>query len=86
MRKHLLLLVIILGFSINLNAQCDNALPISEDFSNTFAVNSCWSYIDYDGDGLGWSITSLDGSGNKGLKSKSFAGTALTPDNWIIYS
>ncbi|WP_223551536.1 T9SS-dependent choice-of-anchor J family protein [Aestuariivivens sp. NBU2969] len=67
-----------------LNAQCDNTLPVNEDFSNTFAVNSCWTYIDADGDGLGWSITSMDGSGNKGLKSKSFAGTALTPDNWII--
>ncbi len=64
--------------------QCHDTLPVTEDFSNTFAVNSCWTYIDADGDGLGWSITSMDGSGNKGLKSKSFAGTALTPDNWII--
>ena len=82
--KQFILLIFILSLALNINAQCDNTLPVNEDFSNTFAVNSCWTYIDADGDGLGWSITSMDGSGNKGLKSKSFAGTALTPDNWII--
>ncbi|MEQ3796458.1 choice-of-anchor J domain-containing protein [Flavobacteriaceae bacterium MJ-SS4] len=82
--KNIILFSFIIGIAYNINSQCDHTLPVYEDFSNTFAVNSCWTYIDDDGDGLGWSITSLDGSGNKGLKSKSFAGTALTPDNWII--
>ncbi|MEQ3796457.1 choice-of-anchor J domain-containing protein [Flavobacteriaceae bacterium MJ-SS4] len=82
--KKIILFSFIIGIAYNINSQCDHTLPVYEDFSNTFAVNSCWTYIDDDGDGLGWSITSLDGSGNKGLKSKSFAGTALTPDNWII--
>ncbi|WP_242095159.1 T9SS-dependent choice-of-anchor J family protein [Aestuariivivens sediminicola] len=84
MKKILLSLGFVVYGIYGLHAQCDSTLPVSEDFSNTFAVNSCWTYIDADGDGLGWSVTAMDGSGNKGLKSKSFAGTALTPDNWII--
>jgi len=82
--KKLLLFSCIIGIAYNINSQCSDTLPVYEDFSNTFVVNSCWSYIDNDNDGLGWSVTTLDASGNKGLKSKSFAGIALSPDNWII--
>ena len=81
--KKILLLVFILSYTYNLNAQCDSTLPITEDFSDTTAVNFCWDFIDSDGDGFGWFLYDL-GGGNQGLKSHSFIGYALTPDNWII--
>lgn len=81
--KKLILLVFILSCTYNLNAQCDSSLPMSEDFSDSNAVNFCWDFIDDDNDGFGWSIVDL-GGGNQGLKSYSWIGFALTPDNWII--
>lgn len=81
--KKLLFLVFILSNTYNLNAQCDSTLPILEDFSDATAINFCWDFIDDDADGFGWSIVDL-GDGNKGLKSRSWIGFALTPDNWVI--
>lgn len=81
--KKLILLVFILSCTYNLNAQCDSTLPVSEDFSNTTEINLCWDFIDSDGDGFDWFIYDL-GGGNQGLKSHSYIGYALTPDNWVI--
>ncbi|HKK11373.1 MAG TPA: choice-of-anchor J domain-containing protein [Flavobacteriaceae bacterium] len=82
--KKIILFSFIMGIAYSVKAQCESTLPVYQDFSNTLAVNNCWTFIDADGDGLGWYVTTMDSSGNKGLKSSSFAGTPLTPDNWAI--
>ena len=83
--KKLLLLACIIGYTFNLNAQCDSTLPISENFSDKTAVEFCWDFIDADGDGYNWFVADL--SGNNGLVSESRSsatGGILYPDNWAI--
>ena len=82
--KKILLLVCILSYALNTNAQCDNTLPVSEDFSNSSEVDLCWDFIDSDGDGHNWYVADL--SGNNGLVSESYRDDTgvLYPDNWAI--
>jgi len=82
--KKILLSACIISFTYNLHAQCDNYLPISEDFGDTSEISVCWNFIDNDGDGHNWYPT--DVSGSKYLVSESYTDALgyLTPDNWAI--
>jgi hypothetical protein len=83
--KKILLFVSIISCTYNVDAQqCDSNLPISEDFSNTTVINTCWNFIDSDGDGRNWYVADL--GGNNGLVSESYRDDAgvLYPNNWAI--
>jgi hypothetical protein len=78
--KKLLFLLSILTYSLNIDAQCDSTLPVSENFSDATAVDFCWDFIDSDGDGRNWYVA------NNMLVSESYRDDAgvLYPDNWAI--
>ena len=85
--KKLLLLVCILSYTLNTNAQCDDTLPIMEDFEDSSIIGVCWNLIDQDGDGWNWywrDYGSVYG-GYKCLVSRSWSSSQgdLNPDNWI---
>lgn len=46
----------------------------------------CWTFIDNDGDGYGWTLQSIPYNGNNSIGSASYINNvgALTPDNWMI--
>lgn len=87
--KNILLLTTLLCFIsiIKVKAQCDNTLPVIENFDvNNIGV--CWQLDDLDGDGYDWywrEYLPIYG-GYKCLVSRSYntADGALTPDNWVI--
>ena len=86
--KKLLLLACIIGYTFNLNAQCDSTLPISENFDDASVIDLCWNLIDGDNDQNNWywwEYSEFYG-GYKCLASNSFYTStgSLTPDNWII--
>ena len=82
--KKILLSICVLCWSYNAKAQCDSTLPVSENFSDATAVNYCWDFIDYDGDGRNWYVANLDG--NNGLISESYRDDTgvIYPDNFAI--
>ncbi len=61
-------------------------LPFTETFATTSATRNCWTIIDGDGDGFGWS-TLLEGTEIEAMTSLSYDNAtynALTPNNWLI--
>ena len=86
--KKILLLIAIISFAYNINAQsCNSNLPVKDTFeTNTIGV--CWQIDDIDGDNRNWlwfQYSSYYG-GYKVIASYSVSTSAgaLTPDNWII--
>jgi hypothetical protein len=78
----------IISYTFNLIAQCDDTLPILEDFTDSSVIGVCWNVIDADGDGNNWCCREYGASygGYKCLTSRSSSSTGyLNPDNWIIY-
>ena len=68
------------------------SLPFFEGFEGE-DVPDCWSLIDADGDGNNWYVLNNSQSSSGGfvvhsgeghITSASYAGGALTPDNWLI--
>ena len=61
-------------------------LPFSETFDSTSTTRSCWTTVDGDGDGFGWS-TLYNGADQGMMLSFSYDNdtwTPLTPNNWLI--
>ena len=85
--KKLFLLASIIGSTLNLNAQCDSTLLITENFSDSNVVDVCWNLVDQDGDGWNWYWRDYGSyyGGHKCLTSRSWNSSelALFPDNWI---
>ena len=86
--KKLLLFACIISYTFNLSAQCDDTLPVMEDFTDPNVINICWNLMDEDGDSndwYWWEYSAFYG-GHKVIASNSFytSSGALTPDNWII--
>ncbi|RIA09631.1 putative secreted protein (Por secretion system target) [Flavobacteriaceae bacterium MAR_2010_72] len=85
--KKILLLICIIGWSYNSNAQCNSNLPVTETF-DTNNIGVCWIVNDGDGDSNNWywwEYSSYYG-GHKVISSNSFYTStgALNPDNWIM--
>lgn len=85
--KKLLLIACIISYTFNLSAQCDDTLPVMEDFNDPNVINVCWNLIDGDGDGNDWYWREYGSSygGYKCLVSRSWSSSQgdLNPDNWI---
>jgi hypothetical protein len=85
--KKILLLISIISWSYNVNAQCDSNLPVSENFDSD-NIGVCWQVNDNDGDSNNWFWKQYSAyyGGYKLISSNSFYTStgALTPDNWII--
>jgi hypothetical protein len=67
----------------------EHSLPFAENFNayeNTpdFLDNSGWKTVDQDGDGENWFLYTM--GENKVMASESYAGGALTPENYLITS
>lgn len=65
----------------------DHDLPFAEDFeawedTEDFLANSGWATIDADGDGNNWFLRTANDV--QMMASESWAGGALTPENWLI--
>lgn len=61
-------------------------LPFTETFNATSGSRNCWTTVDGDGDGFGWS-TLFNGLDQEMMLSFSYDNdsyTALTPNNWLI--
>ena len=75
--------------TVNATTACSAAainLPFTETFNATSGTRNCWTTIDGDNDGFGWS-TIYNGSDAEVMISASYdndAYNALTPDNWLI--
>ena len=77
--------------TITANTACATTainLPFNEDFSATSSTRNCWTLIDADNDGLGWT-NQIDytGDAQEYMMSYSYDNAtyeALTPDNWMI--
>ncbi len=77
--------------TITANTACATTainLPFNEDFSATSNTRNCWTLIDADNDGLGWT-NQIDytGDAQEYMMSYSYDNAtyeALTPDNWMI--
>ena len=86
--KKLLLIASIISYTFNLSAQCDDTLPLLEDFTDPNVINVCWNLMDQDGDTNDWYWWEYSAyyGGYKVISSNSFYTStgALTPDNWII--
>ncbi|MFL1013656.1 choice-of-anchor J domain-containing protein [Flavisericum labens] len=89
MKKITFTLVFIMSCcTLNLSAQqCDNTLPISENFDDSSVIGVCWNLMDQDGDGKNWYWREYGSSygGYKCLTSRSWSSSSgnLNPDNWI---
>lgn len=85
--KTILLNTFILAFAFNISAQCDDTLPILEDFEDSNVINVCWNLMDQDGDGNNWYWKEYGPSygGYKCLSSNEWTSGQgyLNPDNWI---
>ncbi|MGM5471260.1 choice-of-anchor J domain-containing protein [Flavobacteriaceae bacterium LMO-SS05] len=84
--KKLLLLVCIVCWYNNTNAQCNSNLPIMENF-DTNNIGVCWQVDDKDGDGFNWYWRDYGTyyGGYKCLTSRSWSSSQgdLNPDNWV---
>ena len=77
--------------TINVTTSCSSVainLPFTETFDLTSGTRDCWTTIDADNDGFGWT-TLQDGTGAdlESMNSYSYDNgtyTALNPDNWLI--
>ena len=59
----------------------------AESFEADTLLPTCWQAIDEDGDGYNWFVLTGEGAGfdgNNVIASQSYAGVALTPDNYLI--
>jgi len=88
--KKITFIILVLGISLNSNAQCDSNLPIMEHF-DTNTIGVCWEVHSEDEDsGIAydwyWREYLPVYGGYKCLVSRSYntADGALTPDNWVI--
>ena len=85
--KKLLLLIGIISWTYNINAQCNSDLPVNDTF-DTNTIGVCWQINDQDGDSRNWLWYSYSAyyGGHKVIASYSVSTSAgaLTPDNWII--
>ncbi len=86
--KKLLFFACIISYAFNLSAQCDDTLPILEDFNDSSTViGVCWNIFDGDGDGINWFWQEYNSSngGHKCLTSRSWVLSqgGINPDNWI---
>lgn len=85
MKKTLLFLAAVLTFGLAATAQI-NTFPWVEDFESS-ALPADFTFVDADGDGNNWSISSGTRchSGNNCVTSASWANSViLYPDNWMI--
>ena len=84
--KKITFILLVLGFSFNVKAQCSSNLPVMDHF-DTNTINVCWNIVDSDGDGRNWywrDYGSVYG-GYKCLVSRSWSSSQgdLYPDNWV---
>jgi hypothetical protein len=85
--KKLLLLICVISWFYNSNAQCNSNLPVTENF-DIDKIGVCWNVTDGDGDTNNWYWWEYSAyyGGYKVISSNSYytSSGALTPDNWIV--
>jgi hypothetical protein len=70
--------------NITWDAPTSGAVILSESFESG-SLPSGWTTVDFDGDGINWIIPEGEAhSGTKYVSSKSWEGSALSPDNYLI--
>ena len=84
--RFLMLAAMLLPFVSQAQTPCATLnLPFSESFDSTSTTRSCWTIIDADADGNGWT-TLYNGADIGIMLSFSYDNSygALNPDNWLI--
>lgn len=62
-----------------------SSFPFAEDFEDPTSLG-CWTALDADGDGYGWSVQNANNNSTYAMGSASYINGvgALNPDNWLI--